>query len=79
MGYGHDDPQAYTREVEKVCELLKLRKHLERGGKIHQGWMEACFDLNKQVKQSAAKFPGMDLDLVDDAYRMMVGAYHGRG
>lgn len=69
--------ELYESQVKIIADLLAKRKKLERGGKIHEGWMDANFALQKALRVATSLFPGCDMDLMDDGYRYMLGVYHG--
>lgn len=76
-----EEVDAYRLAVTAVAEKLKRRKQLERGGKIREGWFEASSDLMHELRDAAEKFPGMDLDILDDAYNLIAtgrGKGHGK-
>lgn len=67
-----ESPKSYETWVKRIAiELARVRK-LEKGGKIHTGWLDARMQYLDVLRQACEQFPGMDFDLADDASRMLL-------
>lgn len=65
--------KVYAEQVDRIADLLKERKKLERGGKFRQGWFDVTARLMKELQAASGRFPGYEIDILDDAYRQMIG------
>lgn len=67
-------PDEYRKRVKTLAIKLAKCRMLEKGGKIHTGWLDARMDYLNELNKAAEAFPGMDFDLADDAMRELIGA-----